>query len=139
MVNKVKKFLKENKKARNVLTIFLIGVALVLFSGLALGGGETVKEYTLDEYKAKLEKSISELCSEVEGVGRCRVFITFERGESNVYKGSTVTEVKPPKVLGISVICDGAESDCVKRDIKEMLSSLFAVGSNRIAVLKLNS
>jgi hypothetical protein len=96
-------------------------------------------EQTLDEYKESLEGKIESLCSDVSGVGKCRVFITFERGVQNSYKGSTVTETKPPKVLGVTVICKGGEIDSVKKAISDMICALFDIGYNRVAVLQLNS
>ena len=97
------------------------------------------REITLDEYKELLEAEIESLCSDVSGVGRCRVFITFERGVQDTYKGSNIIESKPPKVLGVTVVCTGGDSDAVKSSVTEMISALFDIGYNRVAVLKLNS
>ena len=121
--------------------LILLGLILILsssFSGDAKNKNrnETV---TLDEYKERLEEEIRELCSSVDGVGKCRVTVTFERGEQNVYKGSSVIETKPPRVQGISVVCRGADSDRVRIELTELLTALFDIGSNRVAILKLNS
>ena len=117
-----------------------IGIVLIFVSS---SFGKTEKEssdgITLDEYKVRLEDEIASICSDVSGVGKCRVVITLERGEQNVYKGSAVIETKPPKVLGVTVVCRGADSDSVRAELTDMLTALFEIGANRVAILKLNS
>jgi stage III sporulation protein AG len=56
-----------------------------------------------------------------------------------VYKGSSVVERKPPKVKGVTIACRGADSDGVRSQLTEMMTALFDIGSNRVAILKLNS
>ena len=121
--------------------LILLGLILILSSSFSEDAkNENRNEIiTLDEYKQRLEEEIRELCSSVDGVGKCRVTVTFERGEQNVYKGSSVIETKPPKVQGISVVCRGADSDRVRIQLTELLTALFDIGSNRVAILKLNS
>ena len=115
-----------------------IGILLIVISSFGRGDVKESEAESLSEYKKRLEGEIASLCSDVDGVGKCKVFITFERGEQNTYKGSLVTESKPPKILGVTVICRGAGSDEVRRELTEMLTALFDIGSNRVAVLKLN-
>ena len=119
--------------------IFLVALGLFLILFSSFGEKEDSEEYTsLSEYKRQLEDELSEMCERVLGVGRCYVTLSFERGEQSTYKGSTLVETKPPKVLGVTVVCKGADSDYVKGQIVNMMSSLFDIGTNRIAVLKLN-
>ena len=133
-------YVRKNKRIWKVILPLALGVILILVSSfVARENNETDGNYTLDEYKEKLEREIADICSDIEGVGKCRVFITFERGEQNVYKGSSVIETKPPKVLGVSVICQGADNQAARARIIEMVTSLFGIGANRVAVLKLNS
>ena len=133
-------FIKKNKKALGVVLLLLLGIFLLIFSSIdpSLSEGEESVD-SLEEYKSRLEAELGELCSSVKGVGRCRVTVTFERGEERVYKGSTLIESKPPKVMGVTVVCKGADSDLVRAELVSMMSALFDIGSNRIAVLKLNS
>jgi len=141
LVNSFFGYLKRNKKSLLPLLLAVLGVALIFFS--SFGGADKQddgkEEKSLDEYKAELEEEIRSLCASVDGVGKCKVFITFERGEERVYKGSTLIEVKPPQVQGVTVVCRGADNDTVRCRITEMITALFDIGSNRVAVLKLNS
>ena len=136
----VKKYAAENKKAVSIILLLSVGIFLLSISSSSFSEQETYEaEETLDEYKERMERELSDICSSVSGVGRCRVTLTFERGEERVYKGSSLIESRPPKVMGVTVICRGADSDIVQGEIVRMMSALFDIGTNRIAVLKLNS
>ena len=133
-------FIKGNKSFLKIGILIIVGIVLILASSKSTGKESAEKqEMTLDVYKENLENEVADLCRDVEGVGKCRVFITLERGEQNSYKGSMIMETKPPKVLGVTVVCRGADSDTVKSELTKMLTALFDIGANRIAILKLNS
>lgn len=133
--------LKRNKKFVAVALIAVLGILLIIISSSHSDGEashEKTEETSLEEYKRNMESEIESLCSAVEGVGKCRVFITFERGEETIYKGSSVIEIKPPKVKGVMIACRGAEKDNVRGALTDMMTALFDIGSNRVAILKLN-
>ncbi|MBQ9733925.1 MAG: hypothetical protein IJV74_06800 [Clostridia bacterium] len=136
MLEKISSFIKKYP----VILILLIAVGLFLLSVPSFQKDEVAvnEEKTLEEYKAELEDELEAACSMVSGVGKCRVIVTFERGTENSYKGSQLIESKPPRVMGVSVICQGADSSAVRSEITEMMSALFNIGSNRVAILKLN-
>ncbi len=141
-LNLVEKIKELFKKKGVLLTAVLIAVGVLLIS-LPMGGAEqsanVTEKITLEEYKANLEGELSSMCERAEGVGRCRVMITLSRGEENTYKGSLLVESKPPRVLGVSVICEGGGSPTVKASLTEMICALFDIGTNRVAVLKLEN
>lgn len=118
--------------------LLLFGLFLILFSGGKRGAEAEIEGDSLSEYKASLESELSELCSRVKGVGKCYVTVSFERGEQNSYKGSALIESKPPRVLGVSIVCQGADSDIVKSELSDMMCALFDIGANRVSVLKLS-
>lgn len=132
-------FIKENGKLIKIIAVLLSGVLLIAISSGVGKDKSTHSEKTLDDYKSEIESELSGLCSEVEGVGKCRVYVTLLSGEENIYKGSSVVGTKPPKVLGVTVICSGADDVGVRGALIEMISSLYAIGTNRVSVLKLNS
>ena len=129
---------KKRKRLCVSVLLILLGVVLIALSSVNTGGASEEK-ISLSEYKKSLEAELEELCSSVRGVGKCRVMVTFERGEENTYKGSSLIETKPPRVLGVSIVCKGADSDSVRAELFEMVGALFDIGSNRISILKLNS
>lgn len=140
LLEKITSVFKDKKKFMGVVLLVSLGIMLLAFSS---SGGEehsaVASEMTLEEYKRRTEEELSELCSSVEGVGKCRVTLTFERGAENSYKGSNLIESKPPKVLGVSVVCRGGDLDSVKSELTSLFQALYGIGSNRISVLKLNS
>lgn len=133
----VKEYATKNKGGVLLFALLALGVFLLIFSSVP-EAEEQADTQSLEDYKAQLEQELSEVCSSVSGVGRCKVTVTFERGEERVYKGSSLIETKPPKVLGVTVVCKGADSDRVRAEIIAMMSALFDIGTNRIAVMKLN-
>ena len=137
-MDKLVKFFSEHKRAVLIAVLIIMGIFLIFLS--SSGEEETSKttdDITLGEYKKALEEELSSLCSKIDGVGKCHVTVTFERGEQNSYKGNTLVESKPPRILGVTVVCRGGDSDRVKSEITDVMISLFDIGSNRVAVLKL--
>ena len=117
--------------------ILLVAIGLLLIIiPLSEGSADLETEQTLEEYRESLEEEVASLASGIKGVGRCRVLITFERGSLNTYKGGTLTETRPPLVSGVTAVCDGAENDQVRARLTEMITALFGIQSNRVAVLK---
>ena len=125
----------SKKRLAAIALAFLLGILLIM---LPLFGGkeEERSDDTLSGYKLELEEEVASLASAVKGVGKCRVLITFERGAQNTYKGGELVETRPPLVLGVTVVCDGADSDLVRARLTEMLTALFGIPSSRVAVLK---
>ena len=117
-----------------LLMILSLGVILLLIpTEIRDDSGDS-----LTAYKQRLESELSELCSSVEGAGKCLVYVSFSEGESYEYQGGQLKTERPPRVLGVTVLCEGGAKSGVKARITEMISSLFDVGSNRICVLKLS-
>lgn len=108
------RFITEGKLGRRALALIIIGIILMTLGVLlpkAEQGGDS------------LEEEMAELCSSVEGVGECRVMISYGEGG---------------EVYAVAVLCEGAESVETERNIKELFSSLFGIGSNRISILKIS-
>lgn len=138
--DKLKEYILSNKKTVLLIVLFLFGILMLTFSSSLFSQEEESKDtLELTEYKKNLEEELSEICSSVRGVGKCRVMVTFERGEEKVYKGSSLIESRPPKVMGVTVVCRGADSDAVRSEIVDMMVALFDIGANRVSVLKFNS
>lgn len=138
LVDRIKNILSKKGMLLTVV-LAVVGILLISLPGGDTGANAEDTEITLDEYKAKLEGELVDMCRSVKGVGKCQVMITFLRGEENTYKGSLLVESKPPRVLGVSVVCEGADSNSVKANLTEMICALFDIGSNRVAVLRLEN
>lgn len=138
--NSFKGFLKSRPGLWKIGLLLALGLMLLLFGMRGRSGtdsGAAVGD-DLSVYKANLERELAELCSSVEGVGRCRVTVSFSEGTHTDYKGSSVTSVVPPRPLAVTVVCDGADSVAVRGELTGMLSALLDVGTNRVSILKLS-
>ena len=94
--------------------MLFIGVLLLI----VCAGFDGEKEETVDE-----EVRIAEMCSMTEGVGECRVMLTYD---------------SEGRVTAVAVLCEGADRAEVRRRITDMLTSLYGIGTNRISVLKIS-
>ena len=103
-------FIKRKKTVIFLALLLLLGVILMLIPT------ESGKEGRDEEMR------VSELCAGVAGVGRCSVMLNIKEGE----------------IVSAAVLCDGADSPRVESEIKELLSSLYGIGYNRISVLKIS-
>ena len=112
-----------------------------------------------------LEEKLSQILSEVDGVGEVRVLLTVAAGEEILYqvdqdvskgdnssniKSDTVTvtdgdrnqngmirQVNPATYQGAIVVCTGADDLNVQLAVIDAVSKATGLGSNRISVLKM--
>ena len=133
-MNKLISFFSGNKKRLLIAVLAIVGILTVLLSS---GGEKDDVSMDLSQYKKELESELEDMLSDAEGVGKCRVTVTFAEGESSEYKGSKVTSTSPPRVLGVTVVCEGGGSHEVSSEITDSLCSLFDIGANRVCVMKM--
>lgn len=143
-MEKAKNFIvsiKKDKKRLTMIILAALGILLLLVSAPSSksGGSEAETADSLSEYKKNLEAELSELCSSVKGAGRCRVKVSFSEGERAEYRGSNKIAETPPRVLGITVVAEGADRADVKAALTECMCAMFDIGANRVAVLEMKN
>ena len=111
-----------------ILIILLLGVGLLL---ITLGKGDTKTDETV--YTPSEEERLSELCSSLSGVGRCKVYIAYE--EKNISYTSRTERV----IVGIAVLCEGGSKDSVKARLTSLIDGLYGIGANRIRIDEMNN
>ncbi len=89
----VQKLLGAKSKVRWIVAIGFVGILLSLVSCLWQGGGDTesaepANSVSTEEYQQKLQKQVSDMVSQIDGVGTASVMITLENGVENVYANS---------------------------------------------------
>ena len=94
-----------------MLLLPILALSLLLMVG---AGGKDAAPTDLDERTA-------ELCSQVSGVGECRVMITYRDDE----------------VFAVAVLCDGADNIEVRKNLTSLISSLYGIGAHRVEILSL--
>ncbi len=112
----IKAFLKNEASARLFIPFF-IGVflllALSLFGGAATGGEDASEE----------TERLSVMCSMLEGVGECKIMLTYSDGKNG------------GEVVSAAVIYNGGGGINTEYELKKLISSLYGIGTNRIAVI----
>ena len=160
--------LSRDKVMRVLLVLGLVGILLIALSEVrpARNRREESTSVTLTETQVEqaLERRITTLLRQVEGVGSCRVMVTLESGTRTVYAADTVSAVGSdgatslsesyltvdtdsgpvgllltriqPTVKGVAVVCDGGDSDAVRRRVIQVVSTAFHISERRVCVVK---
>ena len=100
MVNDIKSkltdfFASENKKVKIVVIIGALGMILILLSSLGDGAKKENKSseaFDYSSYTQQLEHKLTEIISQISGVGECKVMVTLENSSENVY--ATDSEIR---------------------------------------------
>lgn len=120
---RIAEFIKKRKR------LILICAALVL--GIILIAASTAPDASSDTDTDAVEEKLEKMCTSLEGVGSCRVMVTYKQVEKR-YGQSEVRIVE-----SVAVVCKGADRAGVRRELTEMLSALFGIGTNRIHISKM--
>ncbi len=159
---KIKAFLSQKKNITVVYIIVIVGVILLCLPSFFQKEEEIKTETSFTGSEISVSE-MEKILSEISGVGKCRVLITYESGkeyiiakdvsksrdeqredidEKNITLGSGNSE-KPfvlkenmPKVLGVVVVCRGGDSDKVKMQVTDAVSVLTGLSKNKIKVFK---
>ncbi len=115
-VSKIGDFLKSEGVSRLIAPI-AIGLAMLLLLSL-IGSNERKSA----EDKAAAEPTLAEMCSAIDGVGECKVMLTYGNDGDG-------------RVTSAAVIYTGGGGLETERELKELISSLYGIGTNRIAVI----
>ena len=84
-----------------------------------------------DAERDEVEEKLKEMCSSLDGVGSCRVMVTYRVSEKRYGQS------EERRVESVAVICKGADKVGVRAELTEMLSALFGIGTNRIHISKM--
>ncbi len=158
---KISTFFRKNKWLILISVLSLI-LLLFFFEKNENTKSESQNSTNLYSYSELLHRDLEEILSNMSGVGKCEVVITFFDGGETVYacdesvsttpdktdsekkyvlvssrSEGLVLKVHSPSVLGVAVICQGGESTRVKNDITEVLSRTLGISADRISVKKM--
>lgn len=150
------------RKKENLLLIVGISIVALLLCKIPNGTGQltdseiVVKQQSQEaelkepdmEYVDRLEKELSELLIDMEGVGRVRVLITLQCGEEycteedmRVLKSGEpfVKKKNYPLIQGVAVVAEGAEIQSVKREMRELICTIFQIENYRVKIVTMKS
>ena len=100
-------------RAAKVIGLVLLGLILIFIGGV---GGRTD---TRDNQTA--EERAATMCSMMDGVGECRVMMTYHPDDET-------------RVFAVLVLCEGADSVAVRESVTSLFCSLYGIGAHRVEV-----
>lgn len=139
-VGKLKEYIKGDKRIKLILVLGIAVILLIALSGIG-GSKSGTADFTaiseLSQYEKKLEERLSDILSEIEGVGKLKVMVILDTSEENEYGRSKdmLLSVKAPSVRGVIVVCDGGNNIIVKEKVTSAVSGVFGISSTRISVI----
>ena len=115
-LDKIPNFFSLSKPSFKIGVLLIIGLLLIILSGMPT---ENQAEIHTEEDR------VAEMCSLIEGVGDCRVMMTYKNGSDDVY--------------AVLVLCDGGESVTVREKITSLFCSLYGIGAHRVEIQRLSN
>ena len=156
-------------KKQAVIIFGLIGVVLILLSELMPATtdskSKTQSSTDYDVYVSSLENRTQSIISSIDGVGKCKVMITLEQTDENVFAKNTdessqngnfskkseyvlyendnndepiLVKQYFPRVYGVVVVCQGGDDTAVKERVISSISALFDIPYSKISVSRLS-
>ncbi len=140
-LRELRELLKGDKRIALALIAGAAAVLFLAFGGLNQGTKQAEASFCMEDqavYEAELEKRLSDILSEIEGVGELRVMVTLDTSERTEYGKSEKTplSVKMPQVRGVIVVCGGGDSVVVQEKVTRAVSGVFGISSAHISVMK---
>lgn len=159
-----KTFVSKLKSVKNIeLYIALIlTVVVLIFIWAGNYSKNTVKTAIDDTYISQMEHKICNVVEKIDGCGKTTVAISYSSNEEKVYAYETetttsggvtkqssslvyvkgeplVTEILPPKILGVVVVAEGADDPIVRFKIIEVVVTLLNVKTTDVQVFTYKS
>ncbi len=160
-----KNILGRIPKEKRPILIAFVGIALMAFILFTDFSPPKKSEPESDSYNniytdfaAETEKKLCDIVSSIDGAGRCKVMVTIESGEENIYaenikgeeseyvvietnsdEGGLLLKVIRPKIRGVAIVCDGGDKFTVKNSIIETVCAALGIRSTRVSVTKMEN
>lgn len=156
--------LSKDKRTLVIILSGLLGIILIAFSGTETKDTEQTASSTetnIYSFTQRHKSELESLLSQIDGVGKVSVMITYESSAETVYgkdetfskdsesekseneyiildygsaeNGLILKEIYP-KVQGVAVVCQGGDEPTIKNEITSMLMALFDINSKSISI-----
>ena len=157
-----------NKKQTAIILLCLFAAVCLIVSEWTTNENPKTDTAQTDEtdYAAQLEERLGEILSSVDGAGKTRVLITLRTGTETVFAHDDRLDSEPsrtqseqtyvtlrdgsrdtglplktlsPQILGVAVVCEGAEIPRVRQAITETVTAALGIGASHVSVVKMRS
>ena len=150
------------KKEYIFLLILSVIVVLIFLSSQNVNLSFLKSENTKssNSYVLELETSLKNLLKDVDGAGKINVFITVDGTEEEIVLKNVetktengvkttvetivlvggkpyVTKTENPKILGVAIVCEGADDINVRLNITEIVTTTLKVNSDSVRIIKM--
>jgi stage III sporulation protein AG len=166
-LDKLKEYAKKPIFLKAAVGIGLAAMVIILLSGISRDPPEEKiaspdeNLFSLSEsYALDVEKRLSELLSEIEGVGEAKVMVTVGASEEYVYasdgkqgsggnsseiviidgkdgKEALRKKIYSPKITGVVIACKGGDDSRTVEKVMKAVSTALGIGASRIYVVEL--
>lgn len=157
----MKSFWNEIGNIRGIRWIGALALAGILLLGAGLWGNshsaqtetEEAESVRIQFYTETLEKRISELCCEVQGIEEAHVLLTLDGGSEFVYAENESSSARDyvilqgtdeqspvlvkeiyPQIRGVAVVCTRGNDSAVRLTVTELLAAALGIPSSSIRV-----
>lgn len=144
-------------KYRYVVLILAVGVVLMLLPTSSEDTGQTQTTTQSQEQSADIKEQLTQLLSQIQGVGQVQVMLTVQTGKLTEYhydqtgenlvtvtvtdadraETALVRQITAETYRGAVVVCQGADSAVVRLRVVEAVSRVTGLGADQISVLKM--
>lgn len=148
-------------KYRYVIIALLVGIVLMLLPSRQEKVNQTQITTEPAVQKQDVQNELTQILTQIDGVGDVRVMLTIASGEETVFQTNTestgdtcridtvivtdsdrkeqglIQKLNPPKYMGAIVVCEGAGNAAVKLAVVEAVSRVAGLGADQISVLKM--
>lgn len=158
----LKKAAQRAGKYKYAALVILIGMGILLWPDAAkkeAAAEVPVSAVSAESEKETLQKDLQNVLSEMSGVGKIRVLLSLESGTRSIFwqdpktekeletvyqqKGNeklpAVSKTVYPQYRGALIVCEGAENVSVCLKIKQAVSGLTGLGSDKITIVKMKN
>ena len=137
----IKDLLLTDKAGTIIIVIGVVALALIFLSSLSSSDKSKSTEVGFDiaAYQSVLTEEIHNMVTSIEGAGESKILLTLDNSYEYIYldDGKTLQKIIEPKIRGVVVVCEGADSSIVKLQISELLTTALDIPSTRVYISKL--
>lgn len=137
----IKDLLLTDKAGTIIILIGVIALGLIFISSLGSSNKVESSDVGFDTttYQNVLTEEIHNMVTSIEGAGESKILLTLDNSYEYIYldDGKTLQKIMEPKIRGVVVVCEGADSSLVKLQISELLTTALDIPSTRVYISKL--
>lgn len=155
-----------------IVLLGILGMGCILISSVLTTDNKNTQELkteclaeTPEEYRHRMQNELSDLLSNIDGVGKAQVLVTVNGSEEYHYakegdslitdeqvkskstyvtiggsSGNALVEhITPPPIIGVVVACEGGDRSTVQESVYHAVSVSCGISTANIYVTKLNS